>query len=72
MPSDPGTAGSPSEFELDNMWYEAYADKVHSFGKTWPDPLTDDEAKACTAYADSKVRRPKSEEWDLDNGTTPS
>lgn len=65
MSSGPEQAGSPSEFELDNMWYEAYADKVHSFGKSWPDPLTNEEARACAAYADSKVRRPKSEEWDL-------
>ena len=66
MPSDPEQAGNPpNEFELDNMWYEAFADKVHTFGKKWPEALTDEEFKAATAYADSKVRRPKSEEWDL-------
>jgi hypothetical protein len=57
----------PSEFELDNQWYEAYAEQVHRFGKTWPDPLTPEEAKACTAYADSQVRRPLSEMWDFDD-----
>lgn len=46
---------------LDNMWYEAFANKVHSFGKSWPDPLTDEEAKECEQYADSIVRRPKHE-----------
>ena len=55
----------PTEFELDNQWYEAYADKVHEFGKAWPDNLTVEEAAACTAYADSKVRRPLSEMWDM-------
>lgn len=71
MPSDPGTAGK-SEEDLDNEWYEAFADKVHTFGKTWPDALTRDEEAACCAYADSKVRRPESEKWDLDDGTAPS
>lgn len=66
-PSAQDPAGEPTEFELDNMWYEAYAEKVHSFGKKWPEPLTDEEGRACTAYADSKVRRPKGEEWDLES-----
>lgn len=64
MPSDPDLAGK-SEFELDNIWYEAYADKVHSFGKKWPDDLTDEESAACTAHADSIIRRPEGELWDL-------
>jgi hypothetical protein len=63
MPSDPGQAGK-SEFDLDNEWYEAFADKVHEFGKKWPEALTDEEFEAATAYADSKVRRPESEKWD--------
>jgi hypothetical protein len=61
MPSDPEPAGNNTEFELDNKWYEAFADKVHAFGKKWPDPLTEDEYIACEQHADSVVRRPKSE-----------
>jgi hypothetical protein len=63
MPSDHETAGK-TERELDDAWYEAYADKVHYFGKQWPDPLTDAEEKACAAHADSIVRRPAEERYD--------
>jgi hypothetical protein len=63
MPSDPDPAGKTDK-ELDDAWYEAFADQVHAFGKSWPDPLTDAEGKACVAYADSKVRRPAGEQWD--------
>jgi hypothetical protein len=63
MPSDHEPAGK-TEWELDNAWYEAYADKVHSFGKKWPDHLTDAEAKACVAHADTVARRPADEQWD--------
>jgi hypothetical protein len=72
MTSDPETGGSPSEFDLDNKWYEAFADKVHTFGKTWPDALTREEEAAACAYADSIVRRPENERWDLDNNTASS
>jgi len=50
-----------TEFELDNKWYEAFADKVHMLGKQWPDLLTAAEFDQCTRYADSKVRRPVGE-----------
>lgn len=63
MPSDRDPAGK-TEFDLDNEWYEAFADKVHSFGKKWPDPLTAEEFTACTEHADTVVRRPREEMWD--------
>jgi hypothetical protein len=63
MPSGRDPDGK-SEFDLDNEWYEAFADKVHQFGKKWPEALTDEEFEAAIAYADSKVRRPESEKWD--------
>jgi len=50
-----------TEEELDNKWYEAFADKVHLLGKQWPDPLTPEEYQACEDYADEIVRRPKGE-----------
>jgi len=50
-----------TEFELDNKWYEAFADRVHEFGKAWPDPLTPEEYAECERYADSIVRRPAGE-----------
>jgi hypothetical protein len=49
----------PTEFDLDNKWYEAFADAVHKTGKKWPDPLTTEEYTECERYADSIVRRPK-------------
>jgi hypothetical protein len=70
MNSDPGTAGK-TELEIDNMWYEAFADKVHTFGKSWPTALTEEEEAAACAYADSIVRRPENERWDLDDDTAP-
>jgi hypothetical protein len=54
-------AGNKSEAELDDAWYEAFADQVHIFGKSWPEPLTDEEYDKCEKYADSMVRRPESE-----------
>jgi hypothetical protein len=59
MPYDPEQDGEPTEFDLDNMWYEAFADKVHAFGKSWPNPLSAQEYDEYERYADSKVRRPK-------------
>jgi len=50
-----------TELDLDNKWYEAFADKVHAFGKSWPDPLTAEEYDACEEFADSQVRRPRGE-----------
>jgi hypothetical protein len=50
-----------TESELDNLWYESFADKVHEFGKGWPDPLTPEEYDACEKHADSIVRRPEGE-----------
>jgi hypothetical protein len=56
----------PTEVDLDNKWYEAFADRVHEFGKAWPDVLTTEEHDECERYADSIVRRPKSEsDWKL-------
>jgi hypothetical protein len=55
----------PTEFDLDNKWYEAFADKVREFGKAWPDPLTGEEYDECERYADSIVRRPKESNWKL-------
>jgi hypothetical protein len=63
MPSDHEPDGSLTEFELDNLWYESFVDKVRTFGKHWPDPLTAYEYDQCEVYADSIVRRPKSEEF---------
>jgi hypothetical protein len=63
MPSDPEPAGKTDK-ELDDAWYEAYADKVHEFGKSWPDPLTEAEERACAAHADTVARRPADEQWD--------
>jgi hypothetical protein len=65
MSSGPETGGSPTESDLDNQWYEAFADKVHTFGKSWPDEITREEEAAACAYADSIVRRPLDEMWDL-------
>lgn len=56
--------GNCHEFESDqdDKWYEAFADQVHIFGKSWPDPLTDEEYDECEKYADSKFTRPLSEQ----------
>lgn len=67
-PSGPEMAGK-TEAELDNMWYEAFTDKVRMFGKHWPELLTEEEEKACCEYADSKVRRPRNERWDVGDDT---
>lgn len=47
-----------TEFQLDNVWYEKFADRVHQLGKKWPDLLTTEEYDDATNYADSIVRRP--------------
>lgn len=51
----------PTEQQLDDQWYEAYANAVHRLGKAWPDNLTNEEYTACEQYADSVVRRPEHE-----------
>ena len=71
MPSDQEMDGNdnesvrPTTENADDAWYEAFADRVHSFGKKWPDILTPDEERDAAAYADSKAPRPVHERWDL-------
>jgi hypothetical protein len=43
---------------MEDAWYEAYADAVHSLGKKWPDPLTDEQATWCESVANQLVGRP--------------